>query len=248
MYRLFFFSACVLVLLISFAFGGNDKTDPPLGSLPKSFDPPFTLQHINPETATISLSPGFEQGRYDIHISLSETTLYDSSHKPTKNYNGVFILQGVKLPTDDFHKLMGREFKDVADEQSAVTIEFTQTPRRDEHIQKPFGQRYPVVIRSIRFGQFQRHVIYTEIFFQVDFATGGPPNPWTRIASVTPYQLARKQFDYFCSGYSKEEWEAFCALVKETESIWRKAKYSTNVRLLLNHRYESSVGMNTHER
>ena len=248
MHRTFFFSVCVVVLLISFAFGGNEKTDPPLGPLPRSFDPPFTPQHINPDTATISLSPGFEQGRFDIHISLGETTLYNSSHKPTRNYNGIFILQGIKLPTDDFHKLMGREFKHVADEQSVVSIEFTQTPRRDGDIQNPFGQSYPVVIRSIRFGQFQRHAIYTELVFQVDFAAEGPPNPWKKIASVTPYQLARKQFDYSGSGYSKEEWEAFCALVKETESIWRKAKYSTNVRLLLNHRYQSSVGMNTHER
>jgi len=248
MYRPFFFSVCVLVLLISFAFGGNNKTDPPLGRLPKSFDSPFTPQHINPETATISISPGFEQGRYDIHISLSETTLYDSSHKPTRNYNGVFILQGIKLPTDDFYKLVDREFKDVADEQSVVTIEFTQTPIRDEHIQMPFGQRYPVVIRTIRFGHLQRHAIYTELFFQVDFAAVGPPNPWTRIASATPYQLARNRLGSCGSGYSKEEWEAFCALVKETESIWRTAKYSTNVRLLLNYRYQSSVGMNTHER
>jgi|APFre7841882724_1041349.scaffolds.fasta_scaffold07454_3 hypothetical protein len=248
MYRPFFFSVCVVVLLISFAFGRNHKTDPPLGQLPKSFDSPFTPQHINPDTATISISPGFEQGRYDIHIALSETTLYDSSHSPARNYNGVFILQGIKLPTDDFYKLMGTEFKDMADEQSIVTIEFTQTPRRDEHIQKPFGQRYPVSLRSIRFGHLQLHAIYTEIVFQVDFAAVGPPNPWTSIASVTPYQLARKQVDYSLSGYSKEEWEAFCALVKETEAIWRTAKYSTNIRLLLNYRYESSMGMNTHER
>jgi hypothetical protein len=245
MYRPFFFLVCVLALLVSFAFGGNDKTYPPL---PKSFDSPFTPQHINPETATISISPGFEQGRYDIHISLSETTLYDSSHKPTRNYNGVFILQRIKLPTDDFYKLMGREFRDVVDEHSAVTIEFTQTSGTDEHIQMPFGQRYPVAIRSIRFGQLQYHVIYTEISFQVDFAAGGPPNPWREIASVTPYQRGRMHVVSSGSGYSKEEWEAFCGLVKETESIWRKAKYSTNVRLLLNHSYQSSVGMNTHER
>jgi hypothetical protein len=66
--------------------------------------------------------------------------------------------------------------------------------------------------------------------------------------TLNPYQLALEQIDYSVSGYSKEEWEVFYALVNETESIWRKAKYSTNVRLLLNHRYQSSVGMNTHEK
>ena len=87
---------------------------------------PFAPQHINPEMATISLSPGFEQGRYDIHISLSETTPYSGSRKPARNYGGEFILQGIKLPTDDFYKLKGREFKHAADEQSYAAVEFTQ--------------------------------------------------------------------------------------------------------------------------
>ena len=66
------------------------------------------------------------------------------------------------------------------------------------------------------------------------------------MASMNPYQQARMGADY--TGYSKEEWEKFCALVKETESAWSKAKYSTNIRFILNHAYESSNGMNTHER
>jgi hypothetical protein len=58
--------------------------------------------------------------------------------------------------------------------------------------------------------------------------------------------MARAQFG--TPNYSKEEWETFCALVKESESEWKEAKYLTNIRLLVNHRYESSTNMNTHKR
>jgi hypothetical protein len=253
MYHTLLCSICTMVLLISFTHAGNEQTNPVFGQLPKSFDSPFAPQNISPETATITLSPGFEKGRYDIHISLSETTLNDGLHNPARNYGGEFMLQGIKLPTDDFLKLTGREFKQAADEQSHATIEFTQILRRNEDIQRPFAQQYPVAIESIRFGPVHRYVIYAELFFRVDFAAVGPPNPWTKMASMNPYQQARMRAAY--PGYSaenpsnsKSEWEAFCALVKETESLWSKAKYTTNIRILLNHRYESSNGMNTHER
>jgi hypothetical protein len=253
MYRVLLCSMCTMVLLISLTHAGNEQRISIFGQLPKSFDPPFAPQHINPEMATISLSPGFEQGRYDINISLSETTPYSGSQKPARNYGGEFILQGIKLPTDDFHKLKGREFKHAADEQSYAAIEFTQIPRRDVEIQRPFGQHYPVAVESIRFGPVHRYVLYAELFFRVDFAAAGPPNPWTKMASMNPYQQARMRADSMGyseanPGYSKEEWEIFCTLVKETESAWSKAKYSTNIRFILNHTYESSNGMNTHER
>jgi hypothetical protein len=44
------------------------------------------------------------------------------------------------------------------------------------------------------------------------------------------------------------EWKSFCSLVKETQAMWGKAKYLTNIRVLLNHHYQSSANMNTHER
>jgi len=228
------------------ALGAPTQAEPPWGELPKYFDPPFKPQNIDPETATISLSPGFEHSRYDIEISLGETTLYDDKHKPTRNYKGQFVLQSIKLTTDDFNRLAGRLFKDTADELSSMWIEFCETPRQGKKTQEPYAQRYPVLIRSILFGQVQRHAIYAEIIFQVDFAAGGPPNPWTQRAALNPYQLARARFDN--PDYSKEEWETFCALVKESESKWRGAKYSTNIRVLLNHRYESSANINTHKR
>jgi len=253
MYRAFLYLFFTMLLLISFTHAGDERTKSAFGRLPESFDPPFAPQNIDPESATISLSPGFENGRYDIHISLSETTLYDASHQPGGNYGGEIILQGIKLPTDDFQKLTGREFKNAADEQSQAVIEFTKIARRDEKAQRPLAQRYPIAVQSLRFGPVHRYVVYAELYFQVDFAAVGPPNPWTKMASVDPYQQARMRAKYpedasQHPGYSKAEWEAFCALVRETESRWSKAKYSTHIRFLLNHRYESSNGMNTHER
>ncbi len=253
MYRAFLYLMYEVILLISFMHAGDEQTKSIFGRLPKSFDPPFAPQNIDPSTATIALSPGFENGHYDIHISLSETTLYDASHQPGGNYQGELLLQNIKLPTDDFQKLTGREFKNAADEQSYALIEFTQIARRDEKVPRLSAQQYPVVLQSLRFGPVHRYVVYAELFFQVDFAAVGPPNPWTKMASLNPYQQARmraKYPDYVSNhpGYSKAEWEAFCALVRETESRWSKAKYSTNIRFLLNHRYESSSGMNTHER
>ena len=241
-------AVCAAVLLSAFALGGKASAGAPGGQLPTAFDLPFTPQHITPDTATIALSPGFERGRYDLHISLAETTVQDRVQTPARNYQGVFLLQGIKLPTDDFRQLTGRTFRQVADGQSFVRIDFEQTPKQGEAIQRPFGQSYPVVIESIRFGPVRQHVIYTELVFQVDFAAGGPPHPWTKIASITPYHLARMHVPYEAAGYPKEEWEAFCALVTATEASWRPAKYATNVRLLLNHRYQSSLGMNTHDR
>ena len=216
------------------------------GQLPKNLDPPFAPQNINPDTATISQSPGFEQGRYDIHISLGETTLYDREKKPTRNYKGEFVLQSLKLPTDEFTTLAGRSFEKVADDFSSSWIEFRQSPRGDENIQTIFAQRYPVIIKSIRFGQVHRYAVYVEITFQVDFAAGGPPNPWAYQAAMDPYRFALQEMGN--PGYPEEEWKSFYALVKETHAQWSKAKYSTNIRVLLNHLYQSSSNMNTHER
>ena len=242
-----FFSANFLMFLIFLAASGADNRAKPLwGELPKNFDPPFAPQNIDPDTATISPSPGFEKGRYEIYISLSETTLYDRESKPARNYKGEFILQSLKLPTDDFINLAGRFFENVADDFSSSWIEFRQSPRRDENIQSLLAQRYPVIIGAIRFGQVERHVVYMELAFQVDFSVGGPPNPWLNRTAITPYQLALRQLGN--PGYPEEEWKSFCALVKETQALWGKAKYSTNIRVLLNHRYQSSANMNTHER
>jgi hypothetical protein len=242
-----FSPAIILMFLIfSAASGAEDRAKTLWGELPKNFDPPFAPQNIDPDTATISPSPGFEQGRYEIHISLGETTLYGRENKPTRNYTGEFILQSLKLPTDDFTNLAGRSFEKVADDFSSSWLEFRQSPRRDEKIQTLFAQRYPVIIKSIRFGQVERHAVHMELVFQVDFSIGGPPNPWWNRAAMTPYQLALQKMGN--PGYPEEEWKSFCALVKETHSIWGKAKYLTNVRVLLNHRYQSSANMNTHER
>jgi hypothetical protein len=243
----FFIPVLFLMLLISSAASSVDDQGKVLwGELPKNFDPPFAPQNIDPDIATISPSPGFEQGRYEIHISLGETTLYDRGNKPTRNYKGEFFLQSLKLPTDDFTNLAGRSFEKVADDFSSSWIEFRQYPRRDEKIQTPFAQHYPVIIQSIRFGPVERHAIYMELVFEVDFSIEGPPNSWRNRAAITPYNLALQQMGN--PGYPEEEWKSFCALVKETHSIWGKAKYSTNVRVLLNHCYQSSSNMNTQER
>jgi hypothetical protein len=200
----FFIPALFLMLLIfPPAFGAENRAKPIWGELPKNFDLPFAPQNIDPDTASISPSPGFEKGRYEIYISLSETTLYDRESKPTRNYKGEFILQSLKLPTDDFTNLAGRSFENVADDFSSSWIEFRQSPRRDENIHPPFAQRYPVVIKSIRFGQVQRHAIYMELTFHVDFAAGGPPHPWAYRAAITPYQLALQQMG--SAGYPEEE-------------------------------------------
>lgn len=242
-----FFSSCFLGLLIFSVVGGADDREPSLwGKLPTYFDPPFTPGNIDPDTATISPSPGFEKGRYEIHISLGETTLYDRENKPTRNYRGEFVLQSVKLPSDDFTTLGGGLFEDVEDDFSSSWIRFRQSPRRDENIHTPFAQRYPVIIKSIRFGQLQRHAIYMELTFQVDFAAGGPPHPWANRTDMTPYRLALLHLG--SPGYPEEEWKTFSALVKKTQSSWEKAKYLMNARVLLNYRYESSANMNTHER
>ncbi len=227
------------------ASGGEDRAKSLWGELPKSFDPPFAPQNIDPEMATIAPSPGFEQGRYEIRISLAETTLYDRKNKPTRNYTGEFILQSLKLPADDFSNLAGRTFENVADDFSSWWLEFRQSPRRDENIQPLFSQHYPLIIKSIRFGQVQRYAIHMEITFQVDFAAG-PPNPWAYRAAVNPYRLALQQMGN--PGYSEVEWKRFCALVKESHAQWSEAKYSTNIRVLLNHHYQSSANMNTHQR
>jgi hypothetical protein len=243
----FFIPVLFLMLLISPAASGADDRGKLLwGQLPKTFDPPFAPQNIAPDMATISPSPGFEQGLYEIYISLGETTLNDRGNKPTRNYKGEFILQSLKLPTDDFKNLIGKSFEKVADDFSSSWIEFRQYPRGEEKIQTPFAQRYPVIIKSLRFGPVERHAIYMELVFEVDFSIGGPPNPWWNRAAITPYHLALQQMGN--PGYPEEEWKSFCALVKETHSIWGKAKYSTNLRVLLNHRYQSSSNMNTQER
>ena len=245
-YSLFFWTILLMFLIFSTISGANDRAKTLWGELPKNFDPPFAPRNIDPDTATIFPSPGFEKGRYEIFISLSETTLYDRESKPTRNYKGEFVLQSLKLPTDDFTKLAGRFFEDAADDFSSSWIEFRQSPRRDENIQNLFAQRYPVIIKAIRFGQVERHAVYMELVFQADFSIGGPPNPWWNRAAMTPYQLALQHLGN--PGYSEEEWKSFCAVVRETQAMWGKAKYSTNIRVLLNHRYQSSTNMNAHER
>ncbi len=243
----FFLPVLFLTLLIFPATSGAEDRGKWLwGQLPKNFDPPFAPQNIDPDTATISPSPGFEKGRYEIHISLNETTLYDRESKTARNYKGEFILQSLKLPTDDFPRLAGRFFEDAADDYFSSWLEFRQSRRRDENIQPLFAQRYPVVIHSIRFGKVERHAVNMELVFQVDFSIGGPPNPWWNRTAMTPYQLALRQLGN--PGYSEEEWKSFCAVVRETQVVWGRAKYSTNVRVLLNHHYQSSANMNTHER
>jgi len=214
--------------------------------LPKGFDSPFAPQNIDPSLAVISPSPGYEHGRYDVRMSLSETTLYDQSGKPTRNYEGDFVLQAVKLPTDDFAGLAGKSFQNITDGSSSVWIEFRQTPIGDELVRQPFEQRYPVVVKSLRFGPHHRYVVYMELVFDVDFSEAGPPSPWAKRAAIDPYHLAALLPDN--PGYPQEEWNAFRKLVQETRALWSKAKYTTNVRVLLNHEYQSSSGMNTHAR
>ena len=244
------FFACLGIFLMLLVFpaasGAEDRAKTIWGDLPGNFDPPFAPQNIDPDTATISLSPGFEEGRYDIHISLAGTTLYDRESKPARNYRGEFVLQSLKLPTDDFAKLAGRFFDKLSDDFSSSWIEFHQSPRRDEKIQAVFAQRYPVIIKSIQFGRVQRHVIYLEIMFQVDFAAVGPPDPWLNRAAMTPYRLALQNLGN--PGYPEEEWKSFCTLVRETHAQWGKARYSTNIGVLLNHRCQSSSNLNMRER
>jgi hypothetical protein len=64
-----FFSANFLMFFLFLASAGADDRGKLLwGQLPKNFDPIFAPKNIDPDTATISPSPGFEQGRYAIHI------------------------------------------------------------------------------------------------------------------------------------------------------------------------------------
>ena len=214
--------------------------------LPRGFDSPFAPQNINPDIATISLTPGFEQGRYDVRMSLSETTLHDQSGKPTRNYVGDFVLQSVKLPSDDFAGLAGKTFLNVTDVSSSSWIEFRQKPVGGEAVQQLFEQQYPVRVKSVRFGPHHRYVVFMELTFEVDFSEAGPPSPWAKRAAIDPYHLAALLPDN--PGYPQEEWNAFRKLVQETRALWSKANYTTNVRVLLNHEYQSSSGMNTHAR
>jgi len=213
------------------------------GALPTRFDSPFEPQHINPDIAVISPTPGFEHGRYDIQMTLGETTLHDPSRRFARNYVGEFVLQALKLPTDDFARLAGNSFAGIADGSSASWIEFRQV--RAEPGQEPFAQQYPVVVKSLRFGPAHRHVVYMELVFAVDFGVVGPPTPWSKRAAISPYQHAAMGSN---PGYLPEDWDAFRTLVQETRAAWSKATYETNVRVLLNHQYRSSSGMNTHER
>jgi hypothetical protein len=226
-------------------FQASGQTERQREALPKSFDSPFAPQNINPDIAVISPTPGFEHGRYDVRMGLSETTLYDQSSKPTRNYVGDFVLQSVKLPTDDFAQLAGKYFPDITDDLSSSWIEFRQIPAGGEVVQRPFEQQYPVLIKSVRFGPHHRYVVFVELAFEVDFSVAGPPSPWAKRAAISPYHLAASPDN---PGYPQEDWNAFRKLVQETRLLWSKAKYATNVRVLLNHEYQSSSGMNTHER
>ena len=226
-------------------FQASGQTERPRETLPKSFDSPFAPQNINPDIAVISPTPGFEHGRYDVRMSLSETTLYDQSSKPTRNYVGDFVLQSVKLPSDDFARLAGKSFLNLTDDSSSSWIEFRQKPVGGEAVQQLFEQQYPVRVKSVRFGPHHRYVVYMELAFEVDFSAAGPPSPWARRAAISPYHLAAGPQN---PGYPEEEWNAFRKLVQETRLLWSKAKYATNVRVLLNHEYQSSSNMNTHER
>jgi hypothetical protein len=238
----------LLICMLAFTpvlFPASGQTERPVQDLPRSFDSPFAPQNINPDIACISPTPGFEQGRYDVRMTLSETTLYDASSKPTRNYVGEFVLQSVKLPTDDFARLADKTFPNITDALFSSWIEFRQTPAGGESIQQPFEQQYPVLVKSVRFGPHHRYVVFMELAFEVDFSAAGPPNPWAKRSALTPYQLAASPGN---PGYPQEDWNAFRKLVQETRLLWSKAKYTTNVRVLLNHRYQSSSGMNTHER
>jgi len=217
----------------------------PYEALPSSFDAPFAPQNINPDAATISLTPGFKRGRYDLHLTLAETTLYDDSHAPTRNYRGEFMVQGIKLPTDDFARLDGRTINYAANEYYSASIEFSQTPVSGTQIENAYGQTYPAKIKSIRFGPMERYALHAQIKFEVDFS-GGPPHPWARLTGLNPYYAAL--LDAELPQYRKEDWDAFRTLVTRTQAAWNDAKYSTHVRVLLNHRYESSNGMNTDNR
>jgi len=62
---------------------------------------------------------------------------------------------------------------------------------------------------------------------------------------MSPYQLAAMGSN---PGYPQEEWNAFRNLVEQARLAWSTARYETSVRVLLNHEYQSSSGMNTHER
>jgi hypothetical protein len=213
--------------------------------LPKSFDSPFEPQNINPDVAIISPTPGYKRDRYDVRMSLSETTPHSESGRPRRNYVGDLVLQAVKLPTDDFNQLAGKSFLNVTDESSSSWIEFRQKPASGEAVEQLFEQQYPLKVKSVRFGPYRRYVVYMELVFEVDFSEAGPPNPWARRAAVDPYHLAAIPGN---PGYPQEEWDAFRKLVQETRVLWSKAKYTTNVRVLLNHEYQSSSNMNTHER
>lgn len=239
-----FLPICVLAFTPRL-FRASGQTERQSKDLPKSFDSPFAPQNINPDIAVISPTPGFEHGRYDVRMNLSETTLHDQSSKPTRNYGGEFVLQSVKLPTDDFARLAGRSFLSMTDDSSSSWIEFRQTPVGGESVQQPFEQQYPVLIKSVRFGAHHRYVVFMELAFEVDFSAAGPPNPWAKRAAISPYHLAASPDN---PGYPQEDWNAFRKLVQETRLLWSKARYTTNVRVLLNHEYQSSSNMNTHER
>jgi len=126
------------VVSVPAVFDAAHAASQQLDALPTRFDSPFEPQHINPDIAVISPTPGFEQGRYDIRMTLGETTLYDPSGRFARNYVGEFVLQALELPTDDFARLAGKSFSDIADDSSASWIEFRQV--RVEPGQEPFAQ------------------------------------------------------------------------------------------------------------
>jgi len=212
--------------------------------LPQSFDGPFEPQNISPSIAVIAPSPGYEHGRYDVRMSLGDTTPRNQPGSPTRIYGGDFVLQAVKLPTDDFSRLAGKSFPNAMDEFSSSWIEFRQKPASGETVRQLFEQQYPVKIKLLRFGPHRRYVVFVQIDFEVDFSEAGPPSPWAKLQTINPYNALTDRNP----GYPEEEWRAFRKLVEETRLLWAKAKYSTNVRVLLNHEYQSSHDMNTHTR
>ena len=162
-----------------------------------------------------------------------------------RNYTGQFIARAIKLPTADFSVLSGRVFRNVSDEFTSAAIDFSQAPHEGRLPEVPYAQTYPVRITSIRFGKQELYALHAEVAFEVDFSAG-PPHPWARRAAISPYHWVLLGAPI--PNVAAADADAFVALVKRTHSDWSKARYSTHVRVLMNHRYQTSNGLNTHQR
>ncbi len=222
--------------------------------LPKAFDAPFQPRDFRPDIAVIRPTAGYENGRYEIEISLSETTMYDADNNPTRNYSGHFRLQSVKLPTDDFLQLIGREFHDCTDEFFSAQISMYEVVnhRREEQLpedprqyfaNRGYSQSYPVKVHSIKFGELQQYAIQAQIEYEIDLATFGPPHPWAEFTSISPYQIAQGRMGAGLPGIRPTEWQDFVKLVAQTDANWKDAKFSSHLRVRLNHHYVPSLNV-----